>query len=106
MITEFFNKSRFSVSKLTDQIDIRPDVAFSLPTYIVDSITFAKPQVITAKLVKVIGRDTTELATVVTVVGQTFSATPALADWDGKTSLSIKIVIDGSVVILPLVQKG
>lgn len=107
MIDEFFNKKRYTVSKLTDQLDVRPDIAFSLPTYIVDALTFKKPSTVSAKLMKINGRDIVELPTVVSVVDQTFSATPALVDWDGKTSLSLKVLIDGThSVIVPLVQKG
>lgn len=107
MIDEFFNKHRYTVSKLTDQLDIKPDVAFTLPTFIVDAITFIKPTTISAKLVKISGRDIVELPTVVTVTDQTFIATPATVDWDGKISLSLKVTIDGAhIVLVPLVQKG
>lgn len=107
MITEFFNKSKFSVSKLTDQVDITPDKAISLPTFIIDTLTFQKPTSISAKLVKTTGRDSMELPTVVTVVDQVFTATPLLVDWDGKTTLSLKVLVDGVyTIIVPLVQKG
>ena len=107
MIDEFFNKHRYTVSKLTDQLDIKPDVAFTLPTFIVDTITFIKPTTVSAKLVKISGRDVIELPTVVTVTDQTFTAIPAVADWDGKVSLSLKVTIDGAhIVLVPLVQKG
>lgn len=107
MIDEFFNKHHYTVSKLTDQLDIKPDVAFTLPTFIVDSLTFIKPTIVTAKLIKVSGRDVVELPTVVTVVDQTFTATPSIVDWDGKVSLSLKVVIEDTyTVLVPLVQKG
>lgn len=107
MIDEFFNKHRYTVSKLTDQLDIKPDVSFTLPTFIVDSLTFIKPTIVTAKLIKISGRDTIELPTVVTVANQTFTATPSVVDWDGKVSLSLKVVIEDTyIVLVPLVQKG
>lgn len=107
MIDEFFNKSKYTVSKISDQYEIKPDSAFTLYTVIVDSIKYTKPVSISAKLVKTTGRDQTELPTVVTVTGQAFTATPALADWDGKTSLQLKVILDGVyTVFVPLVQKG
>lgn len=107
MIDEFFNKHHYTVSKLTDQLDIKPDVSFTLPTFIVDSLTFIKPTTLTAKLIKMSGRDIIELPTVVTITEQTFVATPSVVDWDGKVSLSLKVVInDTYIVLVPLVQKG
>jgi hypothetical protein len=111
LIDEFFNKSRFSVSKLSDQVEVKPDVLFSLPTFILDTISLAQATTVTAKLIKTTGRDITELPTVVTstLLGNTcsFSATPALVDWDGKTSLSLKVTVDlTNIVLVLLVNKG
>lgn len=107
MINEFFNKSRFIVSKVSDQYEVKPGISFTLYTIIYDSITYVKPTTITASLVKVSGRDQVVLPTVVTVTGQSFSAAPALVDWDGSTSLMLRVVIDSTqIVLVPLVQKG
>ena len=111
LIDEFFNKSKYSVSKLTDQVEIKPDTLFSLPAFIIDTSSFTPPSLVSAKLIKTSGRDIVELATVITITGSintyTFSATPALVDWDAKTSLSLKVTIDGTeTIIVPLVNKG
>lgn len=107
MIAEFFNKSKYVVSKISDQYEIKPDTAFTIYTIIVDSIKHTQPTLLSAKLVKTVGRDQTELPTIVTIVGQAFTATPALVDWDGKTSLYLKVLIDSVYpVLVPLVQKG
>lgn len=109
MLTDnFFNKTRFSVVKLTDQVEIAPNTAFSLPTTILDTLSFKAPTTVTAVLQKVIGRATTTLPTVVTVTGTyIFSATPATLDWDGTTTLQMKITIDTvNTIILPLIIKG
>lgn len=108
LTTEFFNKARFSVIKLTDQVDISPAVAFSIATTIIDSLKFIAPTAVTAVLQKVSGRNTTTLPTVVTVSGaHTFTATPALIDWDGTTTLQLKVTINTvNTVIIPLVIRG
>jgi len=109
MLTEsFFNKSRFSVIPLTDQSVIAPDTEFTLITNIIDIIKFENPNSVTAVLQKVVGRDITVLPTVVTVADEySFTATPALVDWDGKTTLQLKVTIDAvNTVIVPLVNKG
>jgi len=111
LIDEFFNKSRFSVSKLSDQVEVKPNTLFSLPVYIIDMLQFTAPTTVSAKLIKSTGRDVIELATVVTTTGTgksyTMSATPATLDWDGTTTLSLKVLINSvEIVVVPLVVKG
>lgn len=107
MIDKFFDTSRYTVSLISDQYEIKPATSFTVYTIIIDSIKYTQPASLSAKLIKTIGRDQTELPTVVTITGQAFTATPALIDWDGKTSLSLKVLIDGIyTVLVPLVQKG
>lgn len=108
LTTDFFNKARFSVIKLTDQVEIIPNVQFSLATTILDSLKFTLPTTVTAVLQKVNGRATTTLPTVVTVSGNyTFIATPANSDWDGTSTLQMKVTIDTvNTVIIPLVIRG
>ena len=89
---EFFNKSKFLVMKLTDQLEVKPNVAFSLPTLIIDLLGKQAITSVTAKLVVQDGRNTTELADVVTVTGQTFSATPIT--WTGTGVLNLKVTIN------------
>jgi hypothetical protein len=108
MTTEFFNKSKYIISKLSEY-EVKPDVAFTVPYFIWDSVSLVIPTTITAKLVKVDGRNTTELPTVVTVVKLTdtswsFSGTIAAVDWLVTQALSIKISVDGNVFMIPMVK--
>lgn len=109
MVTDsFFNKSRYVATRLTDQVDVAPGVSFTLPTAIYDVLTFAAPTTVTAVLQKVSGRDVTTLPTVITVTNTyKFTGTPALVDWDGKTSLQLKITVNlTNTLVIPLVIKG
>jgi len=96
LIDEFFNKSKFLVMKLTDQLEIKATAEFTLPTLIIDMIGSQTITSITGTLVVQDGRTTTELLDVVTVTDQTFSATPAT--WTGAGTLNLKVTVNGEYV--------
>lgn len=99
----FFNKSKYSVTKLSDQVEFKPNVAFNLPLIIMDAISFEEPTSVTASLIKSSGRDIITLPTVVTVTGSkynyTASGTVASTDWDGIVPISMKLLIDGTLTV-------
>lgn len=112
LTTEFFNTSKFLVTKLSEQLLVEPNVAMNIPAYILDMVGYTVPTSVTASLIKVVGRDQVVLPTVITVTNPitaiyNFAGTPALLDWDGKTNLILKVIIDTTeVVYVPLVIKA
>jgi len=106
----FFNKSKFIASKLVESIEIKPTIAFSIPLFIIDAVTYFEVISVTATIEKVDGRNITALPTVVTMTGTafTYTATGTIAslDWDGIVPLNLKIIADGQTIIVPLVTKG
>lgn len=110
--SEFFNKSKFIVTKLSDQVEYKPDTQFVLPAFIIDGISYEEPTTITASLQTVNGRTVVDINTVVTVSKvadrhYTFSATPAAAEWTGAMTLQLKVTMDTEyITIVPLVVKG
>jgi len=103
----FFNKSKFSATKLSDQVEIKPNVAFSLPLQVIDSITYSLPTSVSATIIKSSGRDIVTLPTVLTITGSEYTrdiaGTISNTDWDGIAPLNLKVLIDNTfTVIIPL----
>lgn len=91
--------------KLTDQPDVSPTKALSLPTLIIDLLGNQAVNTITAKFIIQDGRNVTELVDVVTVTNNVFSGTPAT--WTGLVSLSLRVIINGNMTqVVPLVTRG
>lgn len=103
----FFNKMKYTVVKLSDQIEVKQDVAFSLPLIIMDAISFEEPTSVTASIIKSSGRDITVLPTVITITGSKYNyqaaGTIATIDWDGILAITLRVLINSTyVVYVPL----
>lgn len=103
----FFNKTKFSVTKLSDQVEVKPDVLFNVPLLIMDTMSFNEPTFISATIIKSSGRDILSLPTVISVTGTkynyTVSGTILTIDWDGVISISLKLVINTDyTIVIPL----
>lgn len=105
---EFFNKTRWVVLKVSDQVAIKPDTAFTLPLVISDTLSLTFPVSVTATLIKTSGRTRTQLTDVVTITklsegSYTAAATILAASWNGTDSLTLNLVIDGATIPVQLV---
>jgi hypothetical protein len=103
----FFNKTKFNVTKLSDQVEIKPDVLFSIPLIVMDAISFGEPKLLSATVIKSSGRDIVSLPTVLSVTGGEYnyviSGVILAADWDGVVSISLKVIIDSDyTIVIPL----
>jgi len=103
----FFNKTKFSVTKLSDQVEIKPGVLFNIPLIVMDAISFSEPELLSATVIKSSGRDVVSLPTVLSVTGDKYnyviSGTILTVDWDGIVSISLKVIIDlDYTIVIPL----
>jgi hypothetical protein len=106
MITEFFNKSKFVVSKLSDQVVVTSDVPFSLPLYAVDILKYNEAIITNAIITKTSGRDTTILPVVCTINNNIVTATIPSASWNGLDNLQLSLTIGDDIVTISLFNKG
>jgi alpha-N-acetylglucosamine transferase len=106
---EFFNKNRWALTKLNDQVQLVPNAEFTLITYITPSDIITTISTITGKLVKTNGRTKTELTAVVTVTSlgnaeYEIKATPSSTEWVLTEALTLQLIINGTdSVTVPLV---
>jgi len=100
MTEAFFNKSRFAVVKLTDQVEIKPDVVFSLAVKVYDTLGDVLITSVSCSIIKAAGRDTVVLPTVLTYTEPNISGTISSIDWDGITPLQLKVVINTYHIVI------
>ena len=106
---EFFDKTKWTISKLTDSPLVKPDVQFSLNIKVMDQVKLVEPLTISGKLVKVSGRNKTELTATVSIVRvnqgtYTVTATPTALEWNGTDGLNLQFLVNSTDSIsLPLV---
>lgn len=94
-----YNKTNWVLTQLKNQVIVKPDDEFIIAAHVIDTLGLLAPQAITGKLVKVDGRNRTELTAVVVVtkVAEYYyeiRATPALTEWDGIKNLILALTIN------------